>query len=295
MAVTYKGVRKTAKRYGKKVGSNLKKRYFKGKGYKNPKIIQMAKDVTALKHLLNVEKKTHIIEERTPIVLGLSVGNGKTTTSIDGEAVYASRDNVNYSGAFVKTNLIGTLTQGVADGQIVGERAKIVSYHMDYRIKAVRGVTSGAPSWGKQRTKVRLYLIMMPRADQVLTDDITAQNQQEVLLQRFFEPSVFDTTYDGTRRNIEYMKDFKVMGSKTITFNHDENTDGQVAEFRYDNLYEGKMGGKCDHHIRYNGTKLIKNQMALIAIPDSGSVEGVTNDFNHYTLEYSMKMYYVDN
>lgn len=295
MAITYKGVRKTAKRYSKKVGSNLKKRYFKGKGYKNPKFFQMAKDVTALKHLLNVEKKTYLMEERTPIVLGLSVGSGKTSTSIDGEAVYSNRDNVERSGAYVKTNLIGTIAQGTADGQIIGERAKMVSYHMDYRIKAVRGVTTGAPSWGKQKTKVRIYLIMMPRGDQVLTDDITAQNQEEVLLQRFFEPSVFDTTYDGTRRNIEYMKDFTILSSKVVTFNHDELTDGQVSEFRYDNIYEGKMGGKCDHHIRYNGSKLIKNQLALIAIPDSGSVEGVTADFNHYTLEYSMKMYYVDN
>lgn len=288
------GFKKTAKKYGKRVGRNLKKRYFKGKGYKNPKIVQMARDVSALKHLLNVEKKTHLIEERNPIRLGLTVDTSKTTTSIEGEAVYSQRDSVSYSGAYVNTNIIGTLSQGTADGQIVGERAKMVSYHMDYRVKAIRGATTGY-SWGKQRTKVRLFLVMLPRGDQVLTDDIASTSIQEVMLQRFFEPSVFDNTYDGTRRNIEFMKDFKVLSSKVVTFNHDENNDGNVSGTRHDGIYEGKMGGKCDHHIRYNGTKLIKNQLALIAIPDTGGVTGTGTDVNHYTLEYSMKMYYVDN
>lgn len=286
------------KRYAKKAikrgGVAVKKRYFKGKGMSNPKFGQMFQDVQKLKHLLNVEKKTHLIEERDPIAMGLIVDSTKTSATIEGEAIYSQRDNVSRSGAYVNTNIIGTLSQGTADGQIVGERAKIVSYHMDYRVKAVRGQATGY-SWGKQRSKVRLYLVMMPRGDQVLTDDVTANNEQEVLLQRFFEPSVFDNTYDGTRRNIEFMKDFKVLSSKVITFNHEEDTDGSTTATRHDGIYEGRMGGKCDNHIRYNGTKLIKNQLAIIAIPDNGGVSGTTTDPNHFTLEYSMKMYYVDN
>lgn len=292
--VQWKSTRKYAKRQVAKAGKFAKKRYFKGKGYSRPKISVMASDINKLKHLLNVEKKTHLIEERSPISMGLIVDSTKTSASIDGEAIYALRDNVNYSGAYVNTNIIGTLSQGTADGQIVGERAKIVSYHMDYRIKSVEGTGVNA-GWGKQRTKVRLYLVLLPRADQVLTDDITAQNQQEVMLMRFFEPSVFDATYDGTRRNIEYMKDFKVLASKVVTFNHDENNDSVVAGQRYDGIYEGRMGGKCEHHIRYNGSKLIKNQLALVAIPDAGNLTGTISDENHFTLEYSMKLYYVDN
>jgi hypothetical protein len=283
-----------AKKQLKRGGRAAKGRYFKGKGYQKPKLGQMFKDVQKLKHLLNVEKKVLTIEERTPIDMGLIVHSDKTSSSIEGEAIYAQRDNVMRNGGYINDNIIGTMTQGTANGQIVGERAKIVSYHMDYRVKAIEG-TSSSVGWGKAKTKVRLFLVMMPRGDQVLTDDFSTTNRQETLLQRFFEPSVFDDTYDGTRRNIEFMKDFKVLSSKVITFNHDETNDSVATGERYDGIVEGKMGGKCDHHIRYNGSNLIKNQLALIAIPDAGEVRATGSHVNRFTLEYSMKMYYVDN
>ena len=51
------GFKNTARKYGRNVRRNVKKRYFKGKGYKNPKLIQMAKDVNMIKGMLNTEKK----------------------------------------------------------------------------------------------------------------------------------------------------------------------------------------------------------------------------------------------
>ncbi|WP_445772221.1 hypothetical protein, partial [Rheinheimera sp.] len=69
--VQWKSTRKYAKRQVAKAGKFAKKRYFKGKGYSRPKVTQMAKDINTLKHLLNVEKKTHLVEERTPITMGL--------------------------------------------------------------------------------------------------------------------------------------------------------------------------------------------------------------------------------
>lgn len=293
--VQWKSTRKYAKRQVAKAGKFAKKRYFKGKGYSKPKLTTMMSDINKLKHLLNVEKKVLTIEERSPIAIGLTCDATKTSATHDGQVIYTLRDNVDYSGAYVKTNLIGTMTQGTANGQIVGNRAKLVSYHMDYRIRAIEGSNAASPSWGKNRSKVRLFLVLMPRADQVLTDDIAFQNQQEVMLMRFFTQSVFDYTYDGTRRNIEYMKDFKVLASRTITFNHDENNDGNVSTNDNSPHVEGTIGGKCDHHIRYNGSNLIKNQLALICIPDSGSVIAAQGEVNHYTLEYSTKIYYVDN
>lgn len=284
------------KRTAKKVEAGLGKRYFKGKkaNFRNANVVQMWKDIQKIKHTLNTEKKTLLIEEREPITMGLTTYATKTSASIDGEAIYAERDSVYRSGAYLQPNLIGTMTQGVADGQIVGERAKIVSYHMDYRIKAIEG-TGTSISWGKTKTKVRLFLVMMPRGDQVLTDGTTVFNTQETLLSRFCESSVFDDSYDGTRRNIEFMKDFKVLSSKTVYFNHNEDNDNASAGERHPGIYEGKFGGKCNYHIRYSGDKLIKNQLAMIAIPDAGAVAGTTTDPNHFTLEYSMKLYYVDN
>uniref|UniRef100_UPI0040470C31 hypothetical protein n=4 Tax=Pseudomonadati TaxID=3379134 RepID=UPI0040470C31 len=293
--VQWKSTRKYAKRTVAKAGKFAKKRYFKGKGYSRPKITAMVSDINKLKHLLNVEKKIFLREERTPIVMGLTMENTKTTSSIEGEGIYAQRDNVLYSGAYCNTNIIGTPTRGTGDGQLIGDRAKIVSYHMDYRVKSVRGSDYTNVSWEKARTKVRLYLVLIPRGDQVLTDGITSQNQQETMLMRFFEPSVFDTTYDGTRRNIAYMKDFKVLAQKTITFNHNELNDEGSVNTRFDGIYEGKFGGKCNHHIRYDGNFLLKNRIAMIAIPDTGLLTGDSSAHNHFTLEYSSKFYYVDN
>lgn len=52
---------KFVKRIAKKAGSAIKKRYFKGKGYSKPKLVQMAKDVMLLKKMVNAEKKRFVI------------------------------------------------------------------------------------------------------------------------------------------------------------------------------------------------------------------------------------------
>jgi len=265
--MAYKKLLSSAKKGVRKAGKQVKKRYFKGKGYKNPKFFQMAKDLDQLKTLLNVEKKKFIIEEREPINIGLLTNVNKTSTLIDGETIYTERNNVNFSGAYVKTNLTGTPTRGVGDNHIVGDRIKVVSYHMDYRVKAIESTNSAIIGWTNRTSKIHLYLIVMPRADQVLTNDITAENEQEVLLQRFFEPSVFDATYDGTRRNIQFKQDFKVLGKKTLYVKHSENLDSHTDTTRNDFKFEGKMGGKLDDcHMRWDGNQLIKNQFAMIAI-----------------------------
>lgn len=49
--------KKYLKRQAKRAGRALKRRYFKGKGYGNPKIGQMVKDVAVLKRMVNAEKK----------------------------------------------------------------------------------------------------------------------------------------------------------------------------------------------------------------------------------------------
>jgi len=295
MALYKKRFTKGMRRFAKRTGRAVKGRYFKGKGYRKPKLINMAKDLSKLKHLLNVEKKVYTREEKTPIIMGLTVDSTKTSSSIEGEALYSQRDNVIRSGAYIKTDLLGSVTQGTDSNQIVGSRAKLVSYHMDYRIKSVNATNANAWSWRKQNMRCRLYLILIPRAQQPLRNGNTAFTDQEVLLSKFFDPSVFDTSYDGTRRNIAHFKDFKVLNSKVITMHNDEANDSGGDTARFDGIYEGKFGGKLNHHIRFDGGDLIKNQLAIICIPDTGSVYGSPTEQNHWTLEYSTKLYCVDN
>lgn len=283
---------KGARRFAKKTGKAVKTRYFKGKGYGKPKLMAMARDVAKLKHLLNVEKKVLTIEERTPIRMGLTVGSTKTSASITGEAIYAQRDNVLRSGAYVQPNLLGDLPAGSSNGQMVGDRLKFVSYHMDLRVKSIEADND---TFGKQTTKVHVYLVLIPRPAAI--QPTTTRNQEEQLLSRFFEPSVFDSTYDGTRRNIEHMQDFKVLNKRTIYFNHNEDNDSVLTTTRIDGVKEFTMGGKLDLHQRWDGPggDLIKNQVAMICIPDSGSITGTPTEGCQYSLEHSCKFYYVDN
>lgn len=288
------------RKFAKKVEKGLGKRYFRGKraNLKNANIKQMASDVARLKHLLNVEKKVILRQQQAPQKFGLIVSSSKTTAADPAEAVYSNRDNALYSGAYVEPNLIGNIPRGDAGGELIGDRCKLVSFHLDYRITALESSLASANTWYPNygdRVKAKLFLVCIPRGNQVLTDGITATNVQEVLLEKFFSPDAFDNVYSGKQRNISHVKDFKVLARRDITFTFDETTDGSTTETRYNKIREGSMGGKLDMHLRYEGTDLIKNQLALIAIADHGNVSALQGNDNHLTLEYKAQFYYVDN
>lgn len=295
----YKRTRKYAKKLGKGTSRALGKRYFRGKKatLKNANFKQMASDVAKLKHLLNVEKKVLLRQQQAPQKFGLVVSASKTTAADPAEAVYANRDNVLYSGAYVEPNLIGNIPRGDANGELLGDRCKLVSFHVDYRITALESTHASSSTWYPNygdRVKAKLFLVCIPRANQVLTDGLTATNVQEVLIEKFFSPDAFDSVYSGKQRNIAHMKDFRVLAKRDITFTFDETNDGNDTQTRYNKIREGSMGGKLDMHLRYEGTDLIKNQIALIAIADHGQIQS-DSESNHLTLEYKAQFYYVDN
>jgi hypothetical protein len=58
---------KRMKAIARKVGRVVKKRYFKGKGYGNPKLGRMTKDIMFLKGIVNAEKKRITISQTAQI------------------------------------------------------------------------------------------------------------------------------------------------------------------------------------------------------------------------------------
>lgn len=82
--------------FTQRTGKAIKGRYFKGKGYGNPKLVQIAKDVSMLKSLVNVEKKfLDVSTSGTTLASGVTgnvdllsgCGQGDTVSSRDGLSI----------------------------------------------------------------------------------------------------------------------------------------------------------------------------------------------------------------
>lgn len=121
--------KKFVKRVVKRAGRALKKRYFKGKGYGNPNVGQIASDVMMLKKLVNAEKKHTTIQ-----VNGIGLG----------------QVNVNAAG-FYAVDLTPVPSAGVSEIQRTGTSIKLVSSHMRFQFI---GQTNAI-----NRTKVKILLI----------------------------------------------------------------------------------------------------------------------------------------
>jgi hypothetical protein len=284
------GFRKTVKKAGRNFRKNIKKRYFKGKGYKNPKLIQMARDVNMIKGMLNTEKKKIVVSQKDGAHFGQTVDSSKTTTTT-GEALYSQRDNVLYSGAYVKNNLL-PITRGSGQGEVSGDKMKLVSYHLDARVSFFKG--NGAFIRGP--AKATIYLVAIKRGIFPLISNSNGATSgilyDEALLDKFLIPSPFDNTYDAnSKRNFEFMKEFTVVAQKDIymTLNEDNDSLGNPQKDR-------SMGGKLNHHVRLDagGTDIHTNQLALIVVANQGKVTGTGSD-PFFLLEYEMTSYFVDN
>lgn len=286
----YKRTRKYARKAARKAGTAAKRRYFRGKGYRKPKIMAMARDISAIQRMLNTEKKKIVSVQKNSIQFAQSVGSDKTTTTTD-EALYDQRDNVLRSGAFVNTNLI-PITRGSGQGEVAGDKMKLTSYHLDARVAFYKGDGSGLRNPGK----VTIYLVAIKRGIfPLITNSNGATlgiNREEALLDKFLIPSPFDNTYDSnSKRNFEFMKEFTVLQKKDVYLTLDENNDSFGQPMK-----DISCGGSLAHHVRLDagGTDIHTNQLALIAVANQGTTRAAATN-PHFVLEYEMTSYYVDN
>ena len=284
----------------KKAGRNVrrwgKRRYFgkKKASWKNVKLLQVARDVNTLRGMLNTEKKRIVTQQKTPLPFAQYVSSGKTTGSADGEAIYSLRNNASYSGAFCLPDIIGPITRGTGEDQMVGDKMKMVSYHMDVRIRAV---PTGSPIVHSP-LKVRVMLVNIKRGYMPLLSSnlgtTSGIEPQEALLTKFFATSAFDSTYDANSpRNFEYMKEFEVIASKNVYIKLEDNElDANVHKPQK----QFSFGGKLNHHVRIEkgGDEKHSNQLALIAVADQGSLDDPLDD-THMEIEWQNTIYYVDN
>lgn len=181
--MAYKKVKRVVRRYAQKAGSALKKRYFKGKGYSQPKLVQMAKDVSVLKSMLNAEKKR----------LEVTISDG-TVGQVNG----------NSSGHYLY-DLTPVVAQGTGYNQKTGNSFKWHSTFLDFQFIAQSALSN--------RTRLKIELVKVVGQPFSTVSDILA---------KYIEPTAFTsgTVYDlNSPRDPDYFKNYVVLKRKYVTIN----------------------------------------------------------------------------
>jgi len=168
-------IRKYVKKQVKRAGKYVKKRYFKGKGYSNPKISTIARDVMRLKSIVNSEKQN--AESTSTATHTLGQFNGATT-------------------GFNSFALMPTIAQGVGEDQRKGDSIKVCSWCL--KIQAF--------NYGPDTVNDVNYKFY------VVTQPVNPVGAATAGFQ-FLEANPFSGVIDSnSNRNYQHYKDFRVLG-----------------------------------------------------------------------------------
>lgn len=216
----------------------VKKRYFKGKGFGNPKLSTMYRDLSVLKSMVNAEKKRLEVNPTTTFQIGQVIGNG--------------------SGHYL-LDLTPQPTQGTGYTNKTGNSFKWHSSYLDMQFSSQPSNISG------QRLKIEIVKVVgQPFA--TVTD----------ILNRYIEPTAFlsgGTVYDlHAPRDPDYFKNYKVIRRRYVKINPDSIT-GEMQVKRIKIGLKLK-----NHHVRTNDNDptVTMGQVFLIITADQGNASPST-------------------
>lgn len=180
----------------KRVGRAIKRRYFRGKGYRNPKINQMAKDVMFLKRMVNPEKK-------------------RWNTNTLGGTLSVGQVNGNSSGDYA-VDMTPAPNVGTAYDQRVGNSIKYQAAHYAFQFKHMSSTEQ------KVRLKICFYRNMG------VATSASAIDGQVLLANPFVTGgSVYDFC---SSRNPDYFKTYRLVKTKYVTLDQDDFTSQAVIK-----------------------------------------------------------------
>lgn len=262
-------MKKFIKKVAKKVGRVVKRRYFKGKGYSNPKIGQMVRDVRFLKSIVNAEKHKQVYA---------STNNLNTVSQVLGNA----------SGAWL-SDVTPNLSQGVGEADRVGSSIKWHSSHWAFQFQQQ---TSSA-----NQMKIKIVLALVKGK---------AQSSVVNVLANMYDANPFvsgGAVYDyHSPRNQDEFKNYVVLRQKTVTMQRD-----QIST--QNNIVNVKFGYKFrNHHVKWDGntSTIVGGQVCMFIFADTGNASGSTactlaNGVPYVgtntgcTFQYIQTHYYYDN
>lgn len=176
-----KRTKRYIKRTARKVGTAIKGRYFKGRGYSRPKISAMVRDLNTLKSMVNAEKKRI------------------TTTSVN-QSVAQIYNNV--TGHYI-VDVTPNPSQGSAFNQKSGSSIKWHSSHYDFQIWGQSANVSGM--------KLKLEWVKVVGLPYASLNDVFGKYIQP-------NPFISGTVYDiSASRDPDYFKNFVVIKRQYMT------------------------------------------------------------------------------
>lgn len=226
-------IRKFIKRAAKKVGRVIKRRYFKGKGYMNPKVGQMIQDVKFLKSIVNAEKKRHSVN---------TLGNPLTVAQV----------NANNSGHQV-WDMTPLPAQGTSYNQRTGNSIKWSSSHFTFQFTH--------QSSADQALVFDIYMVKVIGRIYTTGSNFVAE---------FMNPNPFSngTLYDTNASRVpETYKNFVVLRKKRVYLPADQISGQAVVKTVNVGL---KLK---NHHVRWatDNTTITAGQIWCMIVASSGN------------------------
>lgn len=178
--------KKYVRQGAKRAGRYVKKRYFKGKGYSNPKIDTITRDVMRLKNMINAEKQN--VESSVSTVHTLAQFNGA-------------------SSGRQCLDIMPVISQGVGEDNRKGDSLKVCSLVLKLKVESNSFNTL-------QPTKYTFYLVRQP------TNPVTTTQAPDL----FLEPNPFSGIVDDySNRNYQHYKDYQIIGKATGRLKANQN------------------------------------------------------------------------
>lgn len=241
--------KKAVRRLARKGGRYVKKRYFKGKGYSNPKISTMARDVMRLKQMINAEKQN--IESTTTVEYPLAQYNG-----------------VSSSGGQVLEGILPSISQGIGEDNRKGDSVKICSWVVKFQVYNNGSDTVSGVNY-------RFYILRQP------INPLDSANT----FTKFLENNPFSGVRDYySNRDYQHFKDFVVMG--VVSGKLKANESGDVTQGAKTNVHT--IARKQEFHIRYDkGTNtVLNNKVFLVAVASDGDRSTNNKIFFKYSSKF---------
>lgn len=248
--------KKYVKKQVRRAGRYAKKRYFKGKGYSNPKVSTIARDVLRLKEMINAEKKN--VDSAVTTEYDLAQFNGVSTSG------YRTLD------------IMPTVAQGVGEDQRIGDSIKVCSWCLKVQTYNNGGLTfNGLP--------YTIYLLRQP----------TNPIQNSLIENTFLEDNPFSGVIDSfSNRDYQHYKDYIVMGVIKGKFTAPENTSEAGNQTRMHTLAR-KEEFHIRYVKGSNGanSNILNNSIHLLCVAGDGD----RSTTNKMFFKYSFKVYFYDN
>lgn len=228
-----KQARKIVSKGVKVLGRKIRGRYFKGKGFMNPNMDQIAKDVMTLKGIVNAEKKN--------------------VDSADATSYNFAQNNGAFTGSNV-LNILPNIAQGTTEDTRNGDSIKLNSAMIQFEITG--------PTYADQVRDMHYKILIIKLLDP------TRESTTNLILTGMFENNTFSNVIDyNSNRNYQKFDHFQILATRKGVVKLTPNDKATSAHTK-----QIKIPLKLGFHVRYDKgtTNVLRNGIYAVFLADTG-------------------------